>query len=587
VQSEDLMQFDIKKRFAVVIVGAGPTGLVTANLLGLAGIDTLLLERNADLSIYPKAISIDDEGLRICQALGLRDTILADTLLDIDAYYLSGKHYLACVSPSGRRNGYPLISTFHQPTFERSLYNGLRRFSCVEVCFRHELEAFEQYEQGVRLSVRAPSGVLQEIECAYLLACDGGRSMVRRALGIALHSPLTFRKKKREQRRIIERSQRWLVVDCINDDDPVAAATFFCNPARPAVSVSAPGNGRRWEFMLLPGENEEDLLNADTIYALIKQTQATRHRNQSGKLTQIVRYAVYTFHAVLAEQFSRGRVFLLGDAAHLMPPFGGQGMNSGLRDAHNLCWKLQMVLQGRAPQSVLKSYTQERSPHVAQMILFSSFLGMVIMPTKRSLALLRDFFFRGIVNHILPIRRALEEMRVKPQPRYTKGLLLPGGGRENRRLRGKYLPQPFVLTQAGERVLLDDILGNGFVLLCFGSEPEEMLILLRATPLWKRLGVRFVCVLPPNALAKKQDATSDHVGREMDYLYVVDVEGVLGAFLQHRKNLYVLVRPDHYIMGAFQAQEVEKVVQQLCLFSGDGLDIPPASAEKMVQLSEH
>src|SRR5260370_19385415 len=155
--------------------------------------------------------------------------------------------------------------------------------------------------------------------------------------------------------------QKWLVIDSINDPDRSAVARFFCNPSRPAVTIPAPHAARRWEFMLLPGEREEDLLRDERIHALIQQARGPRD-------PPIIRRCVYTFHAALAGTFSTGRVFLLGDAAHMMPPFGGQGMDCGLHDAHNLCWKLHMVLQGPASPALLDTYSQKSHNHPPQLI---------------------------------------------------------------------------------------------------------------------------------------------------------------------------------------------------------------------------
>lgn len=545
---------------SVVIVGAGPTGLAAANLLGLLGIDTLLFERNAGLSNFPKAISIDDEGLRICQAMGLSEELLPAMLLDIDAHYLSQGHYLAKVAPTSKRNGYPLISTFHQPTFEATLLNGLTRFVCVRIHFEHTVETFEQQEQGVCLAVRSPDGTLLQVECAYLLACDGGRSAIRQTLDIPMRFPapkiFSFARRETRQRRkrAVEHAQRWLVVDCINDDDPLTAAIFFCHPARPAVTVPAPHKGRRWEFMLLKGEREEDLLDTTRIQALIQQARAAQKQAVSDKPANVTRRAVYAFHALLATRFSSQRVFLLGDAAHLMPPFGGQGMNSGLRDAHNLCWKLALVLQESADPRILATYHQERYPHVAQMILFSWLLGKIIMPTARSLALLRDIFFRSI-NTLPFIREALTEAKVKPQPPYPQGCLLFSDDKASKTLTGAMLPQPTVTTLAGEQILLDDALGHGFALLRLYENPITAFAALKDEQ-WSWLKMRFVCIRPGkhNTEETFQDAPCS---------VVIDSKQRLGAFFRHNQQIYVLVRPDRYIMSVFRVEQAEQFAARL------------------------
>jgi 3-(3-hydroxy-phenyl)propionate hydroxylase len=524
----------------IAIVGAGPTGLTAANLLGQANIETLVFERNPTLSEHPKAITIDDDGLRICQAMGLIDEIQAQAQLNLEAYYLSDRRRFARVAPTNYPNGYPPISTFHQPILEHTLLQGLRRFPCVEIVFQHTVEHVEQDEEQVYLTVRTPQGILCSVACRYLLACDGGKSNIRHMLNIPLQPPLTRFLPQRKTNARVSSSQRWLVVDCVDDDDPQTKAIhFFCNPARPAVTIPAPDSGRRWEFMLLPGEREEDLLNQTAIETLIRQTRAIQSQTLAHVTPHIIRQAVYTFHTAIAARFSQGRIFLLGDAAHLMPPFGGQGMNSGLRDAYNLCWKLALVLQGLISPRQLETYHQERYPHAEQMTLFSFILGKIIMPTHQVPAHLRDFFFRGIVQHIPPLRAAIEEMRVKPQPRYSQGFLLPADSRENSAYRGLHLPQPMITTDDGRQVLLDELLGTSFglVRLCEksrqfrGSDEGEI---------WQKLGAR-----------------------------IVDIEGSkMGTFLNLKKerDVYLLVRPDKYIMGAFKIEEASKFAKSVQLF---------------------
>ena len=579
---------------SVIIAGAGPTGLALGNLLGMAGIDTLILERNAGLSDFPKAIALDDEGLRVCQAMGLLEPMLQHVLLNVSAHYVSGKRLLASVAPTGNKNGFPLISTFQQPQFEAILLGGLKRFKCVIIAFQHTVEACEQNEQGVIVTVRIPDGSLKTINCAYLLACDGGKSTIRRALGIPMQGS-TY-------------AQKWLVIDSIQDEHSSKTITFFCNPQRPAVTVPSPQQGRRWEFMLLPGEQEAELLKPETIHQLIQQVSGAYDPH-------IIRQAIYTFHAVLASSFSKGRVFLLGDAAHQMPPFGGQGMNSGLRDAHNLSWKLSLVLQGLASPSLLDTYNVERRAHSAQMINLSKFAGNVVMPTARSVALFRDTLFLAL-NAIPAARKYIIEMRIKPQPRYKKGFMLAGAdesamGAINRPRRGSgtadgstmggtpigadlsrpspihrpmvgmMLPQPQVTTLQGDKVLLDEILGTGFALLRYldtsqglhpragasptptipeGDGPHRHMVgaglapALDAVPeqsIWTTLHVRHIWVLPG---ISPPVGTAPCACPGSTQLTIIRSDQ-LSAFLKHDPDLFVLVRPDRYIFGAFRQKQ--------------------------------
>ena len=546
------MTFDSLQGIApsVVIVGAGPTGLSAANLLGMAGIQTLVLERNADISDYPKAISIDDEGLRICQAMGLIDEIIKYVVLDIEAHYLSKQHFLARVSPTSRRNGYPLISTFHQPAFEATLLQGLARFPNVEVRFQHTVETFVQNAENVTLSIRTPDETRSTINCDYLLACDGGKSPIRHALGIPMYQPTLLPRRQSQNRRETDVGQRWLVVDTINDDDTSTAATFFCDYTRPAVTVPAPQHARRWEFMLLAGEKDTDLLNDETIHELIRQARASHpitHKETQDSKPHIVRKTFYTFRSVVAQRFMHHRVFLLGDAAHLMPPFGGQGMNSGLRDAHNLCWKLQMVLQQQASYKLLETYHTERYPHVREMILFSSILGNIVMTTTQRASQLRDWVF-ALIRAIPPLRNAITEMHVKPQPRYSKGFLLAPKDKRNKKLVGAFLPQPLMLTQDGTRVLLDDVLGNRFAIIRLYENPEHA---FKDVPedMGQQWGVKYVCVLPQG---------TPFTEIEYEHCEVVsDADGVLGKFLQDRQNIFVVVRPDRYVTGVSGVTEIQ------------------------------
>ena len=518
---------------SVLIVGAGPTGLAAANFLGLANIDTLLIERNPTLSDTPRAIALDDEGLRICQNMGLSTQVSQCLLSDINALYISGKHLLVRVAPTSKRNGHPFISTFFQPDLEAALFHGLKRFPCVDVRFQHTIETFEQTETGVIVSIRTAKDRLWKVKCTYLLACDGGRSTIRHLLNIPMHGT-TF-------------AQKWLVIDCLSDQQSSTIVKFFCNPHRPAVTVPSPNNRRRWEFMLLPGENEQDLLNEEIIATLIQQTDGSL----SSPSLQIIRHTIYAFQSTLAKTFYHGRVFLLGDAAHMMPPFGGQGLNSGLRDAHNLSWKIAMVMHGQASSQLLYSYHQERHRHVAQMIKLSSFLGSIVMTTARPTAFIRDTILRSL-NAIPITREFFTQGHMKPQPRYLNGFFLADSAKEAKALAGLLLPQPLVTTRQGHHVLLDDILGSDFALLRCHRNPSTAFSSLK-TDFWQHLNVRRICILPPNSHFPTE--TASPLGIPLTIVQSNDLN-----FLRTVPDLFVVVRPDRHIFGAFREERADTFV---------------------------
>jgi len=313
--------------------------------------------------------------------------------------------------------------------------------------------------------------------------------------------------------------------------------------------------------MLLPGEIEEKLLEEKNITTLIQQ---------AGGLapSKIIRKTIYTFHATLAENFSKGRVFLLGDAAHMMPPFGGQGLNSGLRDAHNLTWKLSLYIHGLASKQILDTYHEERHRHVAQMIRFSTFLGNIVMSTKKPVAYGRNIFFK-LLNRVPAICEFLTEARIKPQPKYKRGFLLSDGVSKHKVMIGQMLPQPWVTTAQGHHVLLDEVLGAGFALLRLHHDPKRAFASLK-TDFWERLGARFVCVQPCNSGKQEQgilhkELSSDGAqavwGGGMPPLTVVQANDT--SFADFYGNLFVVVRPDRYILGVFREEKADLFVAAL------------------------
>ena len=243
-------------------------------------------------------------------------------------------------------------------------------------------------------------------------------------------------------------------------------------------------------------------------------------------------------------------------------------MNSGLRDAHNLCWKIQLVIREQFPSTLLQTYHVERFPHTSQMIFYSSLLGRIIMPTNKSIAFLRDLFFRAI-NTIPPIREFLSEARFKPQPRYKRGFLLFNKDSQCRKLTGHMLPQPYMRTRDGDRILLDDVLGDSFALLRLYEKQEEAFVFLQ-DPLWQQLNVKFVCIHPGEAAIEimKGGQADSRPDAQQEATLIIDSEKQIGAFLSGNRELCLLVRPDRYIMAVFRVTEVADAAAALRKLTG-------------------
>ena len=256
------------------------------------------------------------------------------------------------------RYGFPKRNYFHQPDLEQVLLDGLARFPSVTVSFGTEVTGFEDQGDGVRLTLDGQEGE-RTLTAEWLVACDGARSGTRQALGIGMAGEAY--------------SEDWLIVDTVNDPDDEPVSEFFCRTGRPYVSIPAPRGGRRYEFRAAPGETARTDLDWEAIRSLLDPIRPLAPED-------VLRKTVYTFEARLAERFRDGRVLLAGDAAHLTPPFAGQGMNAGLRDAHNIAWKLSLATTSRASPGLLDSYEIERRGPATAMVRLAVAMGDFIMP---------------------------------------------------------------------------------------------------------------------------------------------------------------------------------------------------------------
>jgi len=442
---------DLQPHYPVAIAGGGPTGLTLANLLGTYGIECLLLERKAATVHEPRAVSIDDESLRTMQAAGVVDDVFGATVAGYGSHYFTADGVcFAKVEPTGRPYGFPRRNAFRQPILEQQLRDALSSFPYVTSAFEHELLSFAQDDDGIALRIGRQDGGEASVTCDYLIGCDGASSGVRRALGIALGGS-TF-------------TERWLIIDLENSPAMSRHTVVFCDPERPCIALPGPDNTRRYEFLIHPHERDEEFLDPDRVQYLM-----ATHDAAPG--SRIVRTVIYTFHARLAERWSDGRVFLAGDAAHLTPPFAGQGMNSGLRDANNLAWKLAAIVRGEIGPHLLDSYEVERRDHVWAMIEMALRMGRVMAPRSKAEAFVVQNAFR-LLGLYPPARDYVAQMRFKPTPRFAKGFLLPDGRDARRTLVGRLFPQPPVTLPDGADMALDDVLGSGFALVIRSARPD-------------------------------------------------------------------------------------------------------------------
>ncbi|WP_018435162.1 bifunctional 3-(3-hydroxy-phenyl)propionate/3-hydroxycinnamic acid hydroxylase [Paraburkholderia atlantica] len=561
----------------VAIIGAGPVGLMIANYLGLQGVRVALIERLDKIIDYPRAIGLDDEALRVFQSVGLADALLPHTTPDHWMRFVtSNGHCFASIEPRTDEFGWSRRNAFIQPLADRVLCDGLQRFAHVEVLFGHTVNSFTQDGSGVTIEAEHAQSGRRTIRASYMVGADGGNSFVRRTLDV----PFEGRTKPNQ----------WIVVDVRNDPIGAPHVYMHCDPRRPYVSAALPHGIRRFEFMVMPGETEEELSKPENMAALIRKVVAEPDK------VDYIRKRVYTHNARLASSFRVNRVLLAGDAAHIMPVWQGQGYNSGIRDASNLGWKLAMVVKGVAGDALLDTYTAERRSHARSMIHLSEVAGDIFAPTSRFGIKFRDAFVRTF-NWFPAVKRYFVEMRFKPMPRYESGVVLlartprkrgwlarvlersghsaPGRllglmseKRESRLGRlvygrdphchspvGRMFIQPRVRTASGEVVRLDDVLGNRFAIVGWGAEPTFGLS-EEAREIWQRLGGCFVVAKPDTQLSFHDDVPEDVIA-------IGDVNTRLKDWFTRVPESVVLLRPDRFVAGMGSPQQVSQLVVEL------------------------
>lgn len=510
----------------VLVIGFGPAGAALCALLGRYGVTSLAVDKVAEVMLAPRAIALDNEALRILQMAGLNEGAfewLAIPEVRMHCPYLG---QFGQANTSGTIDGHPKLVTFYQPDLEHALRQQVAAYPCVAFHSGYELVSFSQSDAGVTAQLKDGDGEMHEVAARYLVGADGASSTVRSLIGQDFQGQ-TY-------------PEDWLIVDAIRrEEKAIDHVEFICHPDRPTPHMPAPGGRERWEFMLKPGETHEDMERAEKVAELLAPWIAPED-------LVIERKAVYRFHARCCEKFQQGRVFLVGDAAHITPPFVGQGLVAGLRDAANLGWKLAWVVRGQASPELLDSYDTERRPHAKKMIGLAKLMGHLVMPRNTFKALAVHGAMR--LFRLVPLlRRQLEELEIKPPNRFREGCLIKGSARKGI-CRGALLAQGFV-RYAGQIRPSDDVLGDHMTLTGFGVDPRQFLDAATQSR-WEAHGGAFLQI---GLRGQRPGACT---------AFAEDLADVLANNMS--RGAVVVSRPDRVIMHDGWAQDAPRIVDD-CL----------------------
>lgn len=496
--------------YDVAIVGYGPTGVTLANFLGRFGIRTLVIERARDLYSRARAVTVDGKTIRMFQALGLDAALKAD--MDVTPAVrwktYDGRELLRTVFGEGPMGHAPSYMIF-QPNVEATLRSAVEQYDgVVDVHFGEAFGTLDQNDSGVTITTTSDrSGISRTYRARFLVGADGGSSQVRASLGIELEGTT--------------RERLWIVIDAkVKRWWPERQIlTFWSDPIRPCVDVPLALDHHRWEFPLAEGESPADFKSDDAMWRLLAPLGIDPSK------VEILHKAFYNHHVRQARSWRQGRVLLAGDSAHMMPPWGGQGMQSGMRDAANLAWKFRAILRQGVDESLLSTYQPERQPNVTSVTNQSIGIGKLIeIPATRAQVLRNRL--RALVTRLGGSRRA-----VGVKPELESGFLT--GTPTDANALGKMIPQPSVATQTGHRTLLDDILGTEFAVLGLDVNPRAV---MDATDVlgWERMGARFITLRSSFAMP---EGDAD----------IVDFEDVLAPWFRKYGARVLVLRPDRFV----------------------------------------
>ena len=482
----NMVNKDSSSLYDCAIIGYGPSGATLANLLGLCGLKVIVLEREAEIYQLPRAVHFDDETMRVFQTVGITEELSKKIRVNLGMRFVDPAGNLLLDWPRPQvigPNGWYASYRFHQPDLEQILRKSLSRFENIDP--RVNAEVFSVKEQSDRVEVNFKdlnSGTTYLVNTKYVVGCDGARSFLRDCMKTEMEN-LGF-------------NERWLVIDVFLKKEMPELGDHtiqYCNPKRPATYCRSPGIRRRWEIKLHDHEDEQKVTNPENVWEFLKDWIKPNE-------AEIERKAVYTFSSAIAKKWKSGRMLLAGDAAHLTPPFMGQGMCSGIRDVANLAWKIALCSKENKEDSLLESYQHERSPHVKAYIETAIQLGGLINRAESAKAL----------RAALPGQDGSSRMEsIAPK----LGESLKAGSSEHR---GRLFPQ----LRLSDNRLMDDVIGYSPALLI-------------------KEDIKFYNLNLPTGLIVISSESEKEVS----------------ACLQYMGTEAVLIRPDRYILGTAKTKE--------------------------------
>jgi len=499
--------------YDVAIVGYGPVGATLAGLLGKLDLKVAVFEKSKEIYPKPRAVGFDHDAMRIFQRLGVSELIQPfiepfreEIYVGTDDQIL--QHFKHMEKP------YPLTwnphFTCNQPSIERILRNANASLPNIHISLGAEFIKFEESIDHLNLHIKGSNNQPVVFKTKYLIGCDGASSPVRRQMGIEMEN--------------FDYDEHWIVVDMKVKEEFLNTLpnvnVQYCKPQRPSTMICCPGNHRRWEFMTVPGDNLEDIVSESRIWELLKPWIKP---NQA----EIWRAAAYRFHALVAHHWQEKRIFLAGDSAHQTPPFLGQGMCQGLRDAGNLAWKLKHVISNQADKSLLQTYTQERRPNVLTTTQIAKECGLIISERDPQKAKERD-------EKILAENNGGTKFILRQDliPPLDSGLI-----DLNAPLAGSVFPQPTVHVFNKTNILMDEVTQPCFRLVILEEKiSENELLKINQQAISSK--IKIIILKSDNSNAAQTESST---------IEVIETSGIVRNWLNEAGCIGAIVRPDHYV----------------------------------------